>query len=138
MHLPCREILLADDEPDLISGLARILESRGWHVRHASCGSDAVKMAIQRMPEVILMDIMMPGMNGIEACREIRQFSPEVPVIFMTGFSVLEPFAREIGATAVMSKPIDFAKLFATLDSLQYIQGGPRRAILRYEGSDRG
>ena len=129
MDLPCREILLVDDEPDLIRGLSRILESRGWHVRHALSGSEAVKLAIQHMPEVILMDIMMPGMNGIETCREIRQSCPEVPVIFMTGFSVLEPSAREIGATAVLSKPMDFVKLFATLDSLQYIEGGPRRAI---------
>jgi CheY-like chemotaxis protein len=128
MHLPCREILLVDDDPDLVSGLSRILESRGWHVRWALSGHEAVKMAFQQMPEVILMDIMMPGMNGIEACREIRRVCHGVPVIFMTGFSVLEPGAREAGALAVLSKPVDFVKLFATLETLQYIGEGPRRA----------
>jgi len=113
-----RRIPGVDDEPDMIRGLCRILEARGWHVRLALGGCEALEMAIQQVPEVILMDIVMPGMNGIEACREIRRICHGVPVIFMTGFSVLEPRAREVEASAFLSKPIDLGKFFGVLESL--------------------
>lgn len=110
------EILVVDDEPDMIRGLARILESRGWHVRQALSGCEAVEMAIQRVPEVILMDMVMPDMNGIETCQEIRRVCGRVPVIFMSGFSLTELRAREMGASAVLRKPMDLGDLFAVLE----------------------
>ena len=113
-----REILIVDDDPDLVSGLARILEAKGWKVHQAFGGRQAVEMATQYQPGVILMDIMMPEMNGIEACREIRRTSNGLPVILMTGYSELEHHADEVGAVSVLSKPMDFTKLFDTLDGL--------------------
>lgn len=110
------EILVVDDEPDIIRGLARILESRGWHVRQALSGCEAVEMAIQQVPQVILMDMVMPDMNGIEAFQEIRRLCGRVPVIFMSGFSLTELRAREMGASAVLSKPMDLGDLFAVLE----------------------
>jgi len=118
---PSRDILIVDDDPDLVSGLARILEAKGWRVRQALGGRQAVEMVAQEKPAVILMDIMMPEMNGIEACRVIRRDANEgskLPVIFMTGYSEFEHQVREVGAVSVLSKPMDFTKLFATLESL--------------------
>jgi len=95
-----------------------ILEAKGWKVHRAFGGRQAVEMAIQCQPGVILMDIMMPEMNGIEACRAIRRTSNGVPVILMTGYSELEHHLQEVGAVSVLSKPMDFTKLFATLERM--------------------
>lgn len=115
---PAYEILLVDDDPDLVTGLARILKARGYKVYQATCGRKAVELAKTHRPRVAVMDIRMPGLDGIEACRQIKQHCPHAAVVFMTGFSESEREAREEGAVAVLRKPLDFEHLFAMLDSL--------------------
>lgn len=111
-------ILVVDDQPDLVRGMARILRTKGFRVLEAVGGRQAVEVAREHSPRVALLDIMMPDLNGIEASREIKLAVPEAVIIFMTGYSDMESQAREEGALAVLRKPLDYAKLFETLRSL--------------------
>lgn len=116
-----RGILVADDVPDLVRGLARILKARGWEVYEAIGGRQAVDLARTHHPQVALMDIMMPDLNGLQACREIRAACPDTSFIFMTGHSYLEATAREEGAVEIFRKPVDCARLLETLERLGFV-----------------
>lgn len=116
---PPNEILVVDDDPDLVRGLARILKARGYLVYEATCGHHAVELAKAHRLKIAVMDIMMPGLNGIEAFRQMKLSSPHAAVIFLTGFSEFEQEAHDEGAVAVLRKPIDYQHLFETLETLK-------------------
>lgn len=118
-------ILVVDDDPDLVKGLTRILKVRGFEVFQAVGGCQAVEMAKVHRPKAILTDIMMPDLNGIQASRQIKEACPGVIVMFMTGYADIERQALAEGAAAVFRKPLDYAKLFETLDGLGL--GSPER-----------
>ena len=78
------EILLADDDPIARRGYRALLEGEGHSVRVARDGEDAVAKFAERRPDLVLLDVMMPRMNGIAACAEIRKSDPLVPILFFT------------------------------------------------------
>jgi DNA-binding response OmpR family regulator len=83
-----KTILLIDDDEDLAFALARVLSSAGYEVRQAGDGEEGVSLAVEAPPDLILLDFMMPGVDGFEACRRIRAI-PElsgVPIIALTAF----------------------------------------------------
>lgn len=100
-------MLVVDDEPDMANGLRRILKLQGYDVHIAHSGEEAVDQAREWMPNGILMDLKMPGMDGVEAYRQIRTICPNAFVIFMTAFSSMVEQAREEGAVDVLTKPLD-------------------------------
>jgi two-component system, OmpR family, alkaline phosphatase synthesis response regulator PhoP len=104
------KVLIVDDEPDILDLLQYNLEKEGYQVETASNGKEAVEAAKKFVPQLILMDIMMPKMDGIEACRQIRQSSKlkEVFIIFLTSRSeeFSEIAAFESGANDFITKPI--------------------------------
>ena len=100
-------LLLVDDEPDMVRGLGRILRSRGYRVHVAHNGEEAVRQATELQPDGVLMDIRMPGMNGVEAFRHIRRACPNTFVLFMTAYSDMADEARNEGAVDVLSKPLE-------------------------------
>jgi two-component system alkaline phosphatase synthesis response regulator PhoP len=104
------KVLIVDDEPDILDLLQYNLEKEGYEVETASNGKEAVEVAKKFIPQLILMDIMMPKMDGIEACRQIRQSSKlkEVFIIFLTSRSeeFSEIAAFESGANDFITKPI--------------------------------
>ncbi|MDA1232202.1 MAG: response regulator [Planctomycetota bacterium] len=104
---PPLSLLIVDDEPDMLCGLARILKLRGFEVATVGSGQAAVEYVRQREPHGILMDVCMPGINGVDAFRQIRAIAPNVFVILMTGFTNLMDEARDEGPTKVLSKPLD-------------------------------
>ena len=65
-------VLLVDDEPDLLKSLGRALKVHGWEIDFANNGEEAVEKARDSNPDAIVMDICMPGINGLEACRKLR------------------------------------------------------------------
>ncbi len=79
-------ILLADDHPVVRHGLKTLLEGQsGWEVvGEASDGLEAVDKADRLQPDVLVLDVTMPGMNGLEACRLLRQRTPDVEILFVT------------------------------------------------------
>jgi DNA-binding NtrC family response regulator len=106
-------LLIVDDEPGMLRTLRRIMTAKGFEVETAASGEEAVERAGAWRPACILMDIRMPGMNGVEAFREIKSRSPGVRVMFMTayaGSSLVDEALRE-GGLAVLPKPLDIDAL---------------------------
>ncbi|HEY4101228.1 MAG TPA: response regulator [Gemmatimonadales bacterium] len=113
-----RRILVVDDDPAMVRTLCDILKLRGWESRGVHSGSEAVAVACADRYPVVLMDIMMPGMDGVAALRAMKQCDPSLQVVLMTAHTAADRLAeaeRE-GAAGVMTKPIDFPSLLAMLN----------------------
>ena len=102
-------LLVVDDDEGMAVTLRDILGASGYGVDVAFSGGEAIERVREQRPDGILMDIRMPGMNGVDAYRETRTLAPESFVIFMTAFSEssLVADARNEGAIEVLSKPLD-------------------------------
>jgi two-component system response regulator MtrA len=81
---PVKKILVVDDEPYALSILERLLKKEGYSVQLANCGSEALKSFPRFKPDLVLLDLMMPGMNGEEVCREIRKISWDTKVVYFS------------------------------------------------------
>jgi len=115
-------ILVVDDHDDIRDLMARHLEKRGFAVSLARNGLEAVLAAANSLPSLILMDINMPELDGLEATLQIRQSESEnrIPVIALTAYALADDQARAIaaGCDAFHPKPIDFDKLFEQINDL--------------------
>jgi len=104
------KILLVDDEPDIIEFLSYNLKKEGYEILSASNGKDAIEIARKEIPNLIVLDVMMPDMDGIETCREIREIKglKDVLIAFLTARS--EDYTQiagfEVGADDYITKPI--------------------------------
>ena len=115
-------ILIVDDETAARAALEMLLRREGFDVRDARNGPEAVETCASFRPDLILLDIVMPGMNGFEVCRQIKA-TPETrltPVVLITGLYETEDRIMGInaGADDFLSKPIDFNELLARTRSL--------------------
>lgn len=110
-------LLVVDDEPDMRSSMTRILKLRGYHVSTAASGDEAIDCVRRSEPDGVLMDIVMPGIDGVEAFRRIRAFAPNVFVVFMTAFTKAMEDARDEAPVEVLSKPVEFEQLCALIES---------------------
>ncbi len=119
---PDRKILIVDDEPDILEFLSYNFRKKGFIVITANNGIEGVTSAKTDLPEVIVSDILMPEMDGIEMCKEIRKISDlhHTPFIFLTAVSddykVL--YAMSSGADQYASKPIKFEYLLSIVNKL--------------------
>jgi signal transduction histidine kinase len=109
------KILIVDDDPLGVETLAAILDGQGYRIASASSGVDALKKADDLLPDLILLDVMMPGMDGFEVCRRIRATAKlaEVPIIILTALDDRSSRLRgiESGADDFLSKPVDRQEL---------------------------
>ena len=80
------KILLCEDEPDIQRTLKKILKKRGYEVRTAKDGEEAINIAKKINPDAILLDIRMPKVDGLEVAREVRKCNTQVKIIFITAF----------------------------------------------------
>ena len=110
-------LLVVDDEEGMRDTLVDILEDLSYSVDEASNGQDAVDKVRSREFGLILMDVSMPIMDGIEALAEIKKLSPEMPVIIMTAYAHSSDVDRayEQGAHAVVSKPLDIEQMLSII-----------------------
>lgn len=95
-----RTILLVDDERSVRLAIASLLEGAGYDVTAASGGEKAVALCRERRFDVVLLDVMMPGVNGFEALRRMRMVSPFAPVVFLTALDAEETEAKALGLGA--------------------------------------
>ena len=118
-------ILLADDNQSSAMPIIAFLKQEGYHVTHVVNGLAAVEAYRNAPPDLVLMDVVMPGMDGIEATRHIKTFggSRWIPIIMMTALSAKEDiiFGLDAGADEYLVKPIDFDILAARLRSMKRI-----------------
>jgi len=103
-------VLVVDDDPLVAAFLSELIPTWGacYRVEVASSGEAAVEAVEQSPPDVVLLDVVMPGIGGIEALRRIRRSCPDLPVIVMTGLGAdLLSTAEESGAYACIGKPFN-------------------------------
>ena len=115
MPLNSRRILVADDNPDLVDSVVMLLESAGHHVRGVPDGEAAVTAAREFRPDVVLLDIGMPRLNGYEAARQIRaeEWGRKMFLVALTGWGQDSDreHARAAGFDVHLVKPVDPALL---------------------------
>jgi DNA-binding NtrC family response regulator len=106
-------ILIVDDEPDVVSVLTKYFTDAGYTVDAAAHGGDALIAVAQYQPEVVVLDILMEGLNGVQVLERIRSLDPAIRVIMITGSgdATLEPTAMSMGAFAYVSKPVSLERL---------------------------
>jgi DNA-binding NtrC family response regulator len=114
-----RRILIVDDDRQMVRTLSDIFELRGWEVAGVYSGEEAVEMVKTRPFDIVLMDILMPGMNGVEALRQVRSSNGAIRVLLMTAHSGNELVrqAERDGAIRILSKPIVIPELLEFLES---------------------
>jgi len=118
-----QKILVIDDEPDVVSYLSAFLEDEGFEVLEAGNGPDGLALAREQAPDLITLDITMPGMSGIEVLTTLRRDERlrRIPVIIITGvtaFEKLMDYRHVRPPEGFMSKPIDLARLLSTIEDI--------------------
>lgn len=118
------QILIVDDEPRFLRLVSANLETEGFQILEATNGSQAVEIAATQSPDLVLLDVMMPEMDGFQACERIREFS-DMPIIMLTakGEEADKLRAFELGADDYVLKPFSASELIARV-----------RAVLRRAG----
>lgn len=108
-------ILIIEDKEDLIKGLTLNLVDEGYVVDYALNGREGLEKALEQPPDLILLDIMMPEMDGLEVCRQLRQKKVSIPIIMLTakGEEVDKVVGLEIGADDYITKPFSIRELLA-------------------------
>lgn len=117
-----RLVLVIEDDPDQRRLLQRMLSASGWRVEAAPDGEAGLRLAAERRPDVIVLDVMMPRLNGYQACRRLKAepATASVPIVIVTTKDqpADEFWAREVGADAFLAKPVDVQQLTELLDRL--------------------
>ncbi len=106
-------LLVVDDEPGMRELLEIMLSQEGYTVRTAATGEEGFKMYRQQEPDLVLTDVKMPGMSGLDLIREIRSVNPSIPIIAITAYSSAEDAVRAVreGAYDYLSKPFEIEDL---------------------------
>ncbi|MDD3270291.1 MAG: response regulator, partial [Syntrophomonadaceae bacterium] len=110
------KILVVDDEPNILQFLELGLQNEGFEVQSASDGIKAINQLKQFQPQVVILDVMMPGMDGFEVCRMLKK-SENVAVIMLTARDEVDDRVKglNLGADDYMVKPFSFEELLARI-----------------------
>jgi len=111
------KVLLVDDEKDFLDIMSERMQARGMTVKTADSADKALAMLENESFDAIVMDFKMPGMDGIQALKNIKTQKPELQIILLTGYATVEKTveAMKIGATDLLEKPADLEALTATI-----------------------
>jgi DNA-binding response OmpR family regulator len=111
------KVLLIDDEPQFVEVLAERLEARGFSVQTALTGDEGLAKLQEQEADVVILDVQMPGMDGVETLREIKRIKPLVEVIMLTGHATIESGIQglKLGAYDYLMKPTDTEDLVAKM-----------------------
>lgn len=138
-------VLVADDEPtmlELVTRHLRTIDRTRFEIIEASDGDEAWKLARERLPDLVVLDVMMPGMSGWEVCRKIRQDAAlaHTGVLMLTGIgeSLNETTSPLFGADEYIDKPFDFEKLDALIERVLTKRRAQREAVPRPVGNGVG
>jgi DNA-binding NarL/FixJ family response regulator len=113
-------VVLADDHPYVLRAFARLLRACSDVVAAVSTGSHAVDAAIRLRPDILIVDLTMADLDGLEVCRRVKQAAPETDVVIVTAFddSPVQAVAMQDGATAFVPKHEAAEKLLATVQRI--------------------
>ncbi len=112
------EILIVDDDTQLRQSFAKLLAEEGYRIRSAPTGESGIEAVREKLPDLVIMDVRMPGMSGIEAFKEIREIDSKLPVIIMTAFGTTDTAieATKQGAFDYVLKPFDIPQMLQLID----------------------
>lgn len=119
-NLAKKKILVIDDDKIIRRLLFSVFKKRGFRVIIAKDGSKGLKRVRQLLPDLVILDLMLPKLPGEEVCKEIRKAQNDVPIIMLTGKNkeVDRVIGKVIGANLYINKPFDLPKLMEEVDNL--------------------
>lgn len=136
MNTPDR-VLLVDDEVEFVETLAERLRARGLQVEVATSGEEGVEKAKQTAFQAVVLDYAMPGMDGIETLRALREHVPDIQVMLLTGQATIKAAveASRLGAVDVLEKPTDIGTLLEKIREARarHLAARERRSQARVE-----
>jgi DNA-binding NtrC family response regulator len=111
------KVLVVDDDCRMVKTICDILKAKGFAPAPAFSGEEAVEMVREERPDCVLMDVKMPGIDGVEALRIMKEMAPDLPVVLMSAYSTGDQAeeAKRRGAYSVLTKPIDIQQLLSFL-----------------------
>jgi two-component system alkaline phosphatase synthesis response regulator PhoP len=116
------KVLIVDDEPDLRDLLVYNLQREGYDVIEAADGVEALERAEAEQPDAIVLDVMMPGLSGLDVCRRLRESATlrKTPILMLTALDATEDYVRglDVGADAYLSKDVDMPVLISQIRAL--------------------
>jgi two-component system alkaline phosphatase synthesis response regulator PhoP len=117
--MPSERVLLIEDDPSIVAGLELNLSLEGYEVLTAADGESGYRLAVDRAPDLIVLDIMLPGTNGLEVLRRLRQIDADVPVLILTarGDEADKVLGLTLGADDYISKPFNLGELRARINA---------------------
>jgi two-component system alkaline phosphatase synthesis response regulator PhoP len=109
------KILIVEDEPNMVAGLRDNFEYEGYRVITASDGVEGLERALKESPDLVLLDVMMPKMSGLDVCKQLKAKRPALPIIMLTarGQEVDKVVGLELGADDYVTKPFSIRELLA-------------------------
>ena len=110
-------ILIVDDDYRMAKTLHDILKAKGYKTQIAQCGLEALNKIKKSFFNWVITDIKMPGMNGIEVCKAVKNIQPKVSVLFMSAYATDEKKLKK-SAVAILTKPLDINRMLSLLSSL--------------------
>jgi len=107
--MPPATILVVDDSPVNLQILVRTLDGTGHRILAATAGKAALEIALRTHPDLILLDVMMPVMDGLEVCQELKKVAPSVPIILLTARDdmMTRAAAMDLGVSEFVAKPVN-------------------------------
>jgi len=114
------EVLVVDDEPALGDLVAMVLRYEGWRVTAASDGASAIKKAADEKPDIVVLDIMLPDMNGLDVLHELHRIRPELPVLLLTAKDTIEDRIAGLsaGGDDYVTKPFNVEEMVLRMRAL--------------------
>lgn len=124
-----RKILVIDDELELLSLMKEMLEENGYQALCVSNGADGIRLNEEENPDLIILDLRMPGMDGIETLRQIRKHAPDVRVIIMTGYRSPDSIrdAAELNISEYLNKPFENKQLARVINDVLWRNCGGKK-----------
>jgi len=114
------KILIVEDEPNMVAGLRDNFEFEGFQVITALDGVEGLERALKESPDLIVLDVMMPRMSGLDVCKQLKAKRPSIPIIMLTarGQEVDKVVGLELGADDYVTKPFNMLELMARVEAL--------------------
>ena len=117
---PRKRILVVEDEPDIARGLRDALEFEGFDVHTVGTGREGIDRVREETPDLVILDLMLPDLNGFQVCEQVRQSYPTLPIIMLTARSQEADKIRglEVGADDYVTKPFSVGELVARIGAI--------------------